>query len=447
MACERVDISILVVDDDETSLAIVANVLISWEYKGAVPKKILEIMNVPNLTRENIASHLQKYRIFLRKVAERGIIEGLSERTLRSRFGSNIGTNNVKPKMLGCYANPPYQANSSFNNAGAMFPTYGMGHCMTTSTNGLTRRGLRYGDQMYQNYDSLGTKKFSYGLGNYNMGSLSTSNLPSTCTSYPSSNSSVVQLNGGSKTVGTGNNDSFGLINETQNANMDVANLGNVNFGLVQRGLASTSGSNVGNGFISELPTTLMTNGTREENIPAIPQLPQQLDDNVVENEHKYNATSICEIISSQLEDDLSELFLMVDDMQLLNNETEENLDASEFLNFDFSSSSQVVQSFEQSNSRAGDDVIVLPTKDTLNFPNESSTSSDKNSNQMQGNEESGDWEHFDRFLVDNVSSAINSTSELDWDMDIIEALFGTENQPNSKGMRRMPPALLGGVW
>ncbi|RID42624.1 hypothetical protein BRARA_J02495 [Brassica rapa] len=37
----------------------------------AVPKKILEFMNVSYLTRENVASHLQKYRQFLRKVAER----------------------------------------------------------------------------------------------------------------------------------------------------------------------------------------------------------------------------------------------------------------------------------------------------------------------------------------------------------------------------------------
>uniref|UniRef100_A0A7N1A8L9 Uncharacterized protein n=1 Tax=Kalanchoe fedtschenkoi TaxID=63787 RepID=A0A7N1A8L9_KALFE len=36
----------------------------------AVPKKILEVMNVPGLTRENIASHLQKYRIFLKRVAD-----------------------------------------------------------------------------------------------------------------------------------------------------------------------------------------------------------------------------------------------------------------------------------------------------------------------------------------------------------------------------------------
>ncbi|THG02097.1 hypothetical protein TEA_020129 [Camellia sinensis var. sinensis] len=36
--------------------------------KNAVPKKILEVMNVSGLTRENVASHLQKYRLYLRRV-------------------------------------------------------------------------------------------------------------------------------------------------------------------------------------------------------------------------------------------------------------------------------------------------------------------------------------------------------------------------------------------
>ncbi|KXZ42538.1 hypothetical protein GPECTOR_137g645 [Gonium pectorale] len=35
----------------------------------AVPKKILEIMNVEGLTRENVASHLQKYRLYLKRVS------------------------------------------------------------------------------------------------------------------------------------------------------------------------------------------------------------------------------------------------------------------------------------------------------------------------------------------------------------------------------------------
>ncbi|KAL8486160.1 hypothetical protein ACS0TY_022553 [Phlomoides rotata] len=35
----------------------------------AVPKKILELMNVPGITRENVASHLQKYRLYLRRLS------------------------------------------------------------------------------------------------------------------------------------------------------------------------------------------------------------------------------------------------------------------------------------------------------------------------------------------------------------------------------------------
>ncbi|CAK7337171.1 unnamed protein product [Dovyalis caffra] len=57
----------------------------------AVPKRILEFMSVPGLSRENVASHLQKYRIFLKKVAERGArsSKNLSVRALRSTFASS----------------------------------------------------------------------------------------------------------------------------------------------------------------------------------------------------------------------------------------------------------------------------------------------------------------------------------------------------------------------
>ncbi|KAG0462279.1 hypothetical protein HPP92_020755 [Vanilla planifolia] len=36
--------------------------------KNAVPKTIMQLMNVEGLTRENVASHLQKYRLFLKRI-------------------------------------------------------------------------------------------------------------------------------------------------------------------------------------------------------------------------------------------------------------------------------------------------------------------------------------------------------------------------------------------
>ncbi|KAK3228646.1 hypothetical protein Dsin_000527 [Dipteronia sinensis] len=59
----------------------------------AVPKKLHELMNVPELTKENIASHLQKYRLFLKRVAEKGFVAATMnsmtmDRTFRSSFAA-----------------------------------------------------------------------------------------------------------------------------------------------------------------------------------------------------------------------------------------------------------------------------------------------------------------------------------------------------------------------
>ncbi|KAI3696177.1 hypothetical protein L1987_79187 [Smallanthus sonchifolius] len=48
----------------------------------AVPKRILELMNVPGLTRENVASHLQKFRLYLKRLS--GVTQGVGPNS----FGS-----------------------------------------------------------------------------------------------------------------------------------------------------------------------------------------------------------------------------------------------------------------------------------------------------------------------------------------------------------------------
>jgi hypothetical protein len=40
-----------------------------WVFAEAVPKRILDVMNVQGLTRENVASHLQKYRLYLKRLS------------------------------------------------------------------------------------------------------------------------------------------------------------------------------------------------------------------------------------------------------------------------------------------------------------------------------------------------------------------------------------------
>ncbi|KAL8500136.1 hypothetical protein ACS0TY_019939 [Phlomoides rotata] len=67
-------------------------------YENAVPKKIVEVMNDPELTRENVASHLQKYRLCLKRAQEISSLSGMNARNdfqglselLSSSFGSNF---------------------------------------------------------------------------------------------------------------------------------------------------------------------------------------------------------------------------------------------------------------------------------------------------------------------------------------------------------------------
>ncbi|KAK9143539.1 hypothetical protein Syun_012939 [Stephania yunnanensis] len=64
----------------------------------AVPKKILELMSVPGLTRENVASHLQKYRLFIKRL--RDASRSTDPRSPRCLTGSILGFGISRPTLL-----------------------------------------------------------------------------------------------------------------------------------------------------------------------------------------------------------------------------------------------------------------------------------------------------------------------------------------------------------
>ncbi|XP_020876306.1 putative two-component response regulator ARR21 isoform X2 [Arabidopsis lyrata subsp. lyrata] len=104
----------------------------------AVPKKILAFMNVSYLTRENVASHLQKYRIFLRRVADQGFSSMLSDRGIDSMFRQT----HIKEPYFNCYTPFTSWYDTSLNNRSFYSkPGHGLGQSRLLSK---TREPVRF---------------------------------------------------------------------------------------------------------------------------------------------------------------------------------------------------------------------------------------------------------------------------------------------------------------
>ncbi|MED6172267.1 hypothetical protein PIB30_048509 [Stylosanthes scabra] len=90
----------------------------------AVPKKILELMNVPGLTRENIASHLQKYRLYLRRLSGISQHQSYMNNSLinphDAGFGTMFSSNGIDLRTLATAGQLPVQSLATLQAAGHM---------------------------------------------------------------------------------------------------------------------------------------------------------------------------------------------------------------------------------------------------------------------------------------------------------------------------------------
>lgn len=68
--------------------------------ENAVPKVILKMMNVDGMTRENVASHLQKYRLHLKHQASGQGPRSIGMQSVQGSFPGNLGSANPTAKGL-----------------------------------------------------------------------------------------------------------------------------------------------------------------------------------------------------------------------------------------------------------------------------------------------------------------------------------------------------------
>ncbi|KAJ0030577.1 hypothetical protein Pint_14534 [Pistacia integerrima] len=103
----------------------------------AVPKKILDLMNVEGLTRENVASHLQKYRLYLKRISN----VASQQANIAAAFGSKDSTY-LRMGALDGYTD--FRLGGSGRISSAAISSYPPGSMLNrlNSTAGLTIRGI-----------------------------------------------------------------------------------------------------------------------------------------------------------------------------------------------------------------------------------------------------------------------------------------------------------------
>ncbi|XP_054785967.1 two-component response regulator ARR12-like [Prosopis cineraria] len=472
----------------------------------AVPTKILEIMNVPGLTRENVASHLQKYRMFLKKVADKGILEGLSERALRSRFAMGLPTGLIRDlqkrvsrfRLLDYNHHQPYSAVSrpqiplnppTTRPSLAIQPRlgqpsqYGTNHTLRnfqqsryhdqanhhhrsilnggfmTSANVLTANGLtsnvNYGRTNYDDNNNNHGMIVPYGSSGLERSPGTYNNLHGTqlMNNNNTNNHGIIVPYGGSglqrspstssKCHGTQLNSNaalaVGALNRVQNVgykghNNNYDNSSSI-FGLLNNGSASNNAI----GPLSPSVVNVRVEPSRANISAGLPSLPQQSINGIGNaggvNQHN-TVTSGNQKEAGQM-DDLNEFFLMIDDMVLLD-KTAESPRAGELSGSEILSSFNVEDYIELLQGDGDDQENTHTSERSIDVlsAGKSLTCTNENPNLVLSNHASTNLEASDMSTADKANSPEGNSAtpqEQDWDMDLIETLFGTASDPSQK--------------
>lgn len=116
----------------------------------AVPKRILDMMNVETLTRENVASHLQKYRLYLRRISssqQADMVAALGGAdSVYLRMGSLNGYGNYNglagsAQFHGQFQNAAVKSLSSSGMLGRLNSAAGLGMRGISSSSGMVQLG------------------------------------------------------------------------------------------------------------------------------------------------------------------------------------------------------------------------------------------------------------------------------------------------------------------